>query len=289
MHTIKIKVNQLNGILNESNRKMYKKDTASHSLIDKNKSSQNYNMSMNDYKQTEVYSIISKILKRKPRKDAVIGGTIITLPSDYTGDTYDFFQVAYEGLKSIYNIREEDVISSYVHLDETTPHMHFYFIPHQRKYNEQGDLIGESCSWDKTMPRSMYQKQHRKLEEYFRQNGREAHLLNGKTLGINLQNMSAEQKKKQLKLIEENRMLMTSINNQKQAVKQYTEAIQKATNLIDKLMPYKNRFENINTMQMTEPMKTVKKTVNHIDLLIKQGQLDKAETLLNNLEDDYER
>ena len=204
MNTQKYKIIGCCGLLSDSNRSMYKdKDTVSKSLIDKEKTSLNYNMSSNDYKQTEIYDRVRRILGRKPRKDAVIGSTIITLPKDYEGDTYDFFQIAYEGLKDIYKIQEEDVISSYVHLDETTPHMHFYFIPHYRQYNEQGELVGESCSWDKTMPRSMYQKQHRKLEEYFRQNGREAHLLNGKTLGINLQQLSADEKKKMLKLKEQ--------------------------------------------------------------------------------------
>lgn len=272
MHTIKIKVNQLNGILNESNRKMYKKDTASHSLIDKNKSSQNYNMSMNDYKQTEVYNIISKILKRKPRKDAVVGGTIITLPKDYEGDTYDFFQVAYEGLKSIYKIQEDDVISSYVHLDETTPHMHFYFIPHQRQEEK------ESCSWDKTMPRSMYQKQHRKLEEYFRQNGREAHLLNGKTLGINLQQLSADEKKEMLKL----KAQYESLQAENARLKSDTERLKV---LMNKLSPYREKYAEISNMNATEHIREIKKKINKADLMIKQAQVDEAEKVINEIDE----
>lgn len=272
MNTQKYKIVGCCGLLSESNRSMYKdKDTVSKSLIDKNKTSLNYNMAPNDYKQTEIYDRVRRILGRKPRKDAVMGSTIITLPKDYKGDTYDFFMTAYEGLKSIYKIQDEDVISSYVHLDETTPHMHFYFIPHQREYNEQGDLTGESCSWDKTVPRATYKAQHKKLEEYFKQNGREAHLLNGNTLGINLSKMTAEEKKRNMLLKAENKRLESDIERL-QAV-------------IDKIAPYKAKYGDISNMQATGAIREIKRAINKTDLLIKQGDVKGAEAAAEEIDE----
>lgn len=48
-----------------------------------------------------------------------------------------FFALSYEFLSERYG--KENVISVYVHLDETTPHMHFLFIPivDDKKWNEK--------------------------------------------------------------------------------------------------------------------------------------------------------
>ena len=46
----------------------------------------------------------------------------------YTDEqTKQFFELSYKFLSERYG--EQNVISAYVHMDETTPHMHFLFIP----------------------------------------------------------------------------------------------------------------------------------------------------------------
>lgn len=51
--------------------------------------------------------------------------------------TKEFFRLSYEFLINRYG--EENVISAYVHMDETTPHMHFLFTPvvDDKKWNEK--------------------------------------------------------------------------------------------------------------------------------------------------------
>lgn len=221
MHTEKFKVGKC-GLLKEADRSMYKdKDTVSKSLINHEKSSLNYNLCTHaQYDQRSIRARIEAVTGKKMRKDAVaFGGTIITLPqelqkafrglsdNDRQRKTFLFFQAAYEGLKELYGLKEEDVVSSYVHLDETTPHMHFYFLPH--KYEVHKDLeteketVTEYMAWDRVIPRSMYQQQHRKLEKLLRQddtlrrNGiaEYVHLLNGQTLQYNPQKLAKKAKK----------------------------------------------------------------------------------------------
>lgn len=52
---------------------------------------------------------------------------VVTLPKDYNGQTKEFFEHTYEFLERDFG--RDNVISSYVHMDETTPHMHFCFVP----------------------------------------------------------------------------------------------------------------------------------------------------------------
>lgn len=63
------------------------------------------------------------------RKDVnVMADWVVTLPQEFPADKEkEFFKKSYAFLSSRYG--EENVISAYVHVDETTPHMHFSFIP----------------------------------------------------------------------------------------------------------------------------------------------------------------
>lgn len=185
------------GLLRETDRSMYKKkDVVSHSLIDKEKTHLNYNLcSHPQYTKDQITQLQEKIRKKKmPKNGVFFGSTIITLPKDYKGDTQEFFRVAYEEMKKMYNLKEEDIVSAYVHMDESTPHMHFYFIPVARKEKE-------SISWDDVVPRKVYRTQHKILSgEMSKALQCEVNLLNGETLGKDVSHMTAEERKASLEL-----------------------------------------------------------------------------------------
>lgn len=64
------------------------------------------------------------------RKDVnVMGDWLVTAPDGIANSEYEqeFFQNSYNFLAEKYG--KENVISAYVHKDETTPHMHFAFVP----------------------------------------------------------------------------------------------------------------------------------------------------------------
>ena len=52
---------------------------------------------------------------------------VITIPADYEGSQEMFLKKHIILWKT--NMEKENVISAYVHLDETSPHMHFCFVP----------------------------------------------------------------------------------------------------------------------------------------------------------------
>ena len=62
---------------------------------------------------------------------------IVTVPKDLPENEHDqFFKTTFDFLSDRYG--KENVISAYVHMDETTPHMHFAFIPVVPDQKKQG-------------------------------------------------------------------------------------------------------------------------------------------------------
>ena len=180
------------GLLNEYDRSMYSKvDSTSKGLIDKEKTKYNYNLcSHKQYKPKEIEEIQTRIRGKKFAKNGnLFGTTILTLPKDYTGDTKAFFESAYKNLKKLYNLKEEDVVSAFVHMDETTPHMHFCFIP--VKHEQEKDIV----SWEKVMTKTMFNTQHKILTKLMEEDLQtKVNLLNGETLGIDVTKMTKENK-----------------------------------------------------------------------------------------------
>lgn len=90
----------------------------------------NYNLApkhegMTDYEFMKSTCEEFKILKRSNVNWMV--SWVITIPADYEGSQEMFFKEAYNFMENKYG--KENVISAYVHLDETSPHMHFCFVP----------------------------------------------------------------------------------------------------------------------------------------------------------------
>lgn len=97
--------------------------------IDTSKTHLNYNLA-EDKNQLEFIKKRTGEVKCLNRKDVnVMASWVITLPEKIESEEERelFFQESYKFLENEYG--KENVISSYVHLDETTPHMHFSFIP----------------------------------------------------------------------------------------------------------------------------------------------------------------
>ncbi|WP_366523324.1 MobV family relaxase [Fusobacterium sp.] len=102
----------------------------SNESIDFDKTYLNYNLAPKRGDQLEFINKKCKEHKALNRKDVnVMCNWIVTLPKEID-DEYEerrFFQKTYDFLSEKYG--EENVISAYVHKDETTPHIHFAFVP----------------------------------------------------------------------------------------------------------------------------------------------------------------
>lgn len=100
--------------------------------IDNSRSWLNYNLApQRPVSQVEFINerIDSLNLKRRPRKDAVrMCDCVITMPRSFDPSRQrEFFNAAYAFLAQRYGA--ENVVSSWVHRDETQPHMHFAWVP----------------------------------------------------------------------------------------------------------------------------------------------------------------
>ena len=100
--------------------------------IDKTRSYLNYNLAPHrNLSQREILNNRLSEVKVLKRDDVnVTCNWVITLPKTIKEDSEEerlFFKEIYNFLKNRYG--EKNVISSYVHKDEVTPHMHFCFIP----------------------------------------------------------------------------------------------------------------------------------------------------------------
>ncbi len=98
--------------------------------IDITKSHLNYNLAVHqNMQQLEFIKKRTSEVNCPNRKEInVMCSWVITKPKELDSDEQDlFFQESYKFLENRYGV--DNVISSYVHLDETTPHLHFAFIP----------------------------------------------------------------------------------------------------------------------------------------------------------------
>lgn len=252
MNTQKYKMNN-SGLLAEADRSLYRdkqgkyKDTASRSLIDFDKSHMNYNLCPHpQYNKQQIKHYIENITHKTMRKDAVLfGSTIITLPKDYEGDSRKFFEASYKALKEVYGLEDSDIVCSWVHMDETSQHNHFYFIPHYRTKEKEG------VSWEKVVPRSMYKMQHKRIEEYINQqpyfvnNGYKVNLRNGETLGIgDVNKLEKADKKAHKKRLEaqENELKEIKLNYIKNEIKPLESQI---TALQDEFNTLKSLYKSL--------------------------------------------
>ena len=101
--------------------------------------------------------------------------------------TKEFFRLSYEFLKERYG--EENVISAYVHMDETTPHMHFLFMPviDDKKWNEKhpDKPPRKKVCAKELMNKTEMSMFHRVLQEYLDEHSEKDlyPVLNGTTIG----------------------------------------------------------------------------------------------------------
>lgn len=113
----------------------YKYLYRSNDSIDPERTKFNYNLAPDKRSQKEILDERLSQVKVLKRKDVnVMCSWVLTAPKDLEqSQLKDFFKESYDFLSKRYG--EKNVISSYVHMDETTPHMHFAFIPvvHDKK------------------------------------------------------------------------------------------------------------------------------------------------------------
>lgn len=106
----------------------------------------------------------AKVLNRKNVN--LMGSIVLTLPEELKDRDDEFkdkfFKHAYMGLsKFVGDDKYENALNGHVHMDETSPHMHFNFLP----ITDDGKG-GQKMSFKEAFPREKYQQLHPFMQEY---------------------------------------------------------------------------------------------------------------------------
>lgn len=200
---MKLNRNQIGGLTRHFER--YKKENGEYIKfgnqdIDTEKTRLNYNLAEDKNQLEFIKKRISEV-RCLNRKDVnIMCDWVVTLPEKIKTeeDQEKFFQETYNFLENEYG--KENVISSYVHLDETTPHMHFAFIPVVFD-KKRGDL---KVSAKELITRKYLQEFHPKLENHMEKVfGRDIGILNDATKAGNksISELKGETIKKKLKAL----------------------------------------------------------------------------------------
>jgi len=102
----------------------------SNDKINPDKTNENYNLGpQRDISQTDFINQRCGEVKCLNRDNVnVMCSWLVTAPKDLSAeDTNKFFQASYDFLAEKYG--DKNIISAFVHMDETQPHMHFAFVP----------------------------------------------------------------------------------------------------------------------------------------------------------------
>lgn len=98
--------------------------------IDESKTHQNYNLAPHHNRLKYIHERINEVQCLKRKDINVMCSWVITAPKELPEKYQEsFFKLCYEFLKARYDPQEKNVISSYVHFDEISPHLHYAFIP----------------------------------------------------------------------------------------------------------------------------------------------------------------
>lgn len=224
--------------------------------IDKSRTYLNYNLAPNHNQIKFIQQRLTEV-KCLNRKDVnVMCDWVVTIPKEllylYPEKQKDFFKETYNFLEQKYG--KKNVISAYVHLDETTPHMHFAFIPIY--HDEKKDI--DKVSAYKLFNKTSLQQFHPELSKYLTNKlGVECYILNGATVNGNktiteLKNQSIMEDNKEL-----NKKYEYYINKISENKIQYDNQLKEVFNLkneIYKLKHTKNAL-NIDIEELTNKKK----------------------------------
>lgn len=158
--------------------------SSSTSNIDESRTHLNYNLAEKDQPLSCLDFLHKRMSEIKVLKRAnvnVMCDWVVTAPEDLTEEELPmFFDECYKFLNARYG--KENVISAPVHMDETSPHLHYNFVPVVKdKKNGKLKLSAKECITRKDL-KSFHTDLSKRMIEVF---GRDIGILNGATVGGN--------------------------------------------------------------------------------------------------------
>lgn len=250
--------------------------------IDTDKSHLNYDLCEKEGNMNERLSDRLEDVHCLNRADVkVMADWVLTLPQDLKELPEDsqkqFFEQSYEFLSDRYG--KENVLSAMVHNDETTPHMHFSFVPVTFDDKKQHNKV----SAKEVLTRQDLKTLHQALDKHLKEKIPDIYqggVLNGETIGVE----DIRILKEKSALIEQKNSELTAKNKQlERKLKQVNALEGKISNVFDtknKLDNLENQFKRTITGKLVvspEKLKDLKKFVVGVE---KQG-INDHQTLKN--------
>ena len=170
-HVAHFKINDIKRLRNEYQRD--EKYVCRDGRIDSTRTNLNYNFKPDDLNQAFEKRFAE--VKHSNRKDLnVISDWVVTCPQELIGTSQqsEFFELTYEFIKARYGAN--NVLQGYVHLDESTPHMHIPVIP------VKDDRVSSKALFTKSELSNFHKDLDKAVENEF---GLPGLVLNGRTKG----------------------------------------------------------------------------------------------------------
>lgn len=145
--------------------------------IDPARTGQNYNLAPEHDQLEFIHRRLDEVYCMKRKDVNVMCTWVVTAPKDLNpGQEVEFFKEAYSFLEKKYG--KENVVSSYVHKDEKTPHMHFCFMPIVPDLKRNGYKV----SAKECVTRTDLNQFHEQLQEHMTSKGIQCSIVNEATL-----------------------------------------------------------------------------------------------------------
>lgn len=259
-HVEKIKRNNYRGIFYHVERR--EGVELSNKDIDKSRTHLNYNLAKNIQLLSANQFLDNRIneVKHLNRKDIVVAVSwIITLPKDVREeDEEKFFIESFNFLNKKYG--EKNVITAYVHKDETTAHMHYLFVPVTLDKNGNEKL----CCKD-IINRATLKKFHPELEKYLEERmGYCCGIQNGITEELGKSYTVKELKQETVKLKEEFENVILEIE---ESTDRLNTVIDYKENLVEELSELKASDE-YTVLKLKERTQELEEKVTLLEMII---------------------
>ncbi|MGF2716653.1 MobV family relaxase [Bacillus cereus] len=300
-HVQKYAKGNVQGLSNHWDRKT---ENHSNQDIDNERSHLNYDLCekegdtlsrIND-RLSEVHSLNRKDLK-------VCADWVVTLPENLKGlsenEQREFFEKTYEFLANRYG-GEKNVLSANVHNDETTPHMHFAFMPVVWDEKKQKEKV----SAKEVLTRKDLKTFHQDLDKFLKKEIPHIYkegILNNKTIGVDtvkdLKKYSEEILKQKDDMDEEFKGYEQKLEKQIQSVDKELKNKKNELLNLSKTLPQKFNLKVKGKEKKTEVVKTgflksetvTKETGNWIVSDSEMKRMQKVLRDANFVKEDYER
>lgn len=238
-HVDKFTRGQVNGLVTHLERLT---DNHSNPDIDIERSKDNYDLCEKEGDlRSRLRECLSHVHALNRENVNILSSWLVTLPKELKNSDSEeirkFFGASYDFLAKRYGI--DNVVGAYVHMDETTPHMHFTFVPvtHDKKKNI------DKVSAKEVLTRKELKVFHQDLDMYLLETIPEIYqggILNGETIGVE----NVEQLKKLTQRVKE---LEQDITDKEKTIQSYKKQItnhEKANKQIKNISHKVNQIES---------------------------------------------